>query len=347
MKNFFTEKRILIYIFLFALVLRLLMLNLHSVIETDGTYYVRMAENLFSSKGLIDIENQFQTSLTPFYPIMIGVFRFFTSNGELAARLVSILFGALLIFPIYFIGKRLFNKKTALISSLVISVYPALTYISTITYTDSLALFLLFTSVLIFIKFIENESIYNALLLGFMLSLTYLTRPEGFTYLLIAIFLIFIIKLKNLKEVFPKVLAIILIFFLIASPYLSFLKEQTGSFSLSSKGYVIYKFREYKPYTLEYEKNIFSLNQDKTDVRLNPYTVKGSLVAEIFPNFGAFLERYLSNFMTEIPLLVCTITRCLLTAKILVIGSGVVAIKTGPSPTIACHNSWSDRTFQI
>src|SRR3989338_5458016 len=133
MKNFLTEKRVLIYIFLLALVLRLLMLNLHSVIETDGTYYVRLAENLFSGSGFINIENQLQTSLSPFYPIMIGFFNLLFNNGELSARLVSILFGALLVFPIYFIGKRLFSKKTALIASLAIAVYPALTYISTIT----------------------------------------------------------------------------------------------------------------------------------------------------------------------------------------------------------------------
>ena len=300
MKSFFTEKRILIYIFLFALVLRLLMLNLHSVIETDGTYYVRMADNLFSGKGLVDIENQFQTSLTPFYPVMIGLFNLIINNGELSARLVSILFGALLIFPVYFIARRLFSKKTALITALVMSVYPALAYVSTITYTDSLFLFLLFTSILILIKFLEKESIYNALFLGFMLSLCYLTRPEGFTYLLIAIFLTFIIKFKNFKEILPKVLAIVLVFFLVASPYLAFLKEQTGSFSLSSKGYVIYKFREFKPYTLEYEKNIFSLNNDKTDVRLNPYTVKGSLVSEIFSDFYTFISRYTYNLITEL-----------------------------------------------
>lgn len=299
MKDFFTEKRILIYIFVFALILRLLMLNLHSVIETDGTYYVRMAENLFSGHGLVDIENQFQTSLAPFYPIMIGFFNLF-ADGELAARLVSILFGALLIFPVYFIARRLFSRKTALITALVVSVYPALAYISTITYTDSLFLFLLFTSILVFIKFLDNESIYNALLLGFTLSLTYLTRPEGFTYLLITIFLTFIIKSKNLKEILPKVFAIILVFFLVASPYLAFLKEQTGSFSLSSKGYVIYKFREFNPYTQEYEKNIFSLNQDKTDIRLNPYTVKGSLIVEILSNFSIFIERYVRNFIAEI-----------------------------------------------
>lgn len=294
----------LLWIFVLALLVRIFMLGMHDTIEIDGVYYATIGKNLVEGNGYIDIEGNVNTVFTPLYPILIGVSNLILNNLELSARIIAAIFGALLVFPVYLLAKRFYNKRTALISAIIISIYPALTYISTITYSDALYLFLVYNMAYFgYMALEENKTKFYALT-GLFIGLSYLTRPEAAAYAGILTLLIFFWSKNNMKSKIKNVMILLLVFLIIISPYLGFVYSQTESLSLSGKGYVIYKFREYVPFTQEYEKNIFSLNEAKDDITLNPYTTNGSLFNEIMNNLPVFLNRYFSGLFREIYLII-------------------------------------------
>ncbi len=291
-------------LFAVALVLRLSMLSLHQAVEIDGVYYISMGENFIHGNSLTDIEGNINTTFMPFYPILIGVLSFLIKNGELAARLISVIFGALLVFPVYALARKFYNEKIALISSIIAAFYPALSYISTVTYADSLYLFLITSAMYYGYLALHSDKIKYYVLAGILFSLSYLARPEGWVYIpLVAAYILWYNR-EHWKRAVKPVISLLIIALLIVIPYLTFVYMQTDSISLSSKGYVIYKFRSYEPFSQEYESNIFGLNKEKDDILLNPYKVKGSLVKEILANSQEFILRYFSSLFRELYLVI-------------------------------------------
>jgi len=113
-------------------------------------------------------------------------------------QFVPALFGALLIFPVYFIGEALFGKKAGLVAAFLVALIPI--HIGSghgSAYTlfdhDSLNLLLFFLSFLFLIKGIKNKdpvkSVLYALLSGVSIGALYMTWVEGqFLYVIIAIY---------------------------------------------------------------------------------------------------------------------------------------------------------------
>jgi len=295
-----TKKEIcwIILIVVIALLIRAMLFPLQQTVELDGAYYISLGVNLFE-KGLYrDLENNLNTNLTPGMPVAIGLVNLIVNNSVLSARLVSALFGSLIIIFVYLFTKRLFTRKEAYIAAFLTASYTILVYISTLTYNDSLYLFL-FLGGLYFgwLGLIKEKSLFYVLT-GVFFSIAYLTRPEGFLlpFILILYWLI-ILRRFNLKTVLNLVL-MLFIFLLISFPWLNFIHENTGKWQVTTKGGFTYLQREYKVFTDEYEKNLFSLNEDKTRIRLNPYnqTFETSVGKYILEDPGKFIKRYFVNF---------------------------------------------------
>lgn len=113
-------------------------------------------------------------------------------------QFISALFGALLIFPVYFIGKILFGKKAGLLAALLIALIPI--HISSghgsaygLFDHDSFNLFLYFLTFLFLIKSIKEKDIFRrvlyALLAGIPLAaLTMVWVEAQFLYTIIVVY---------------------------------------------------------------------------------------------------------------------------------------------------------------
>ena len=113
-------------------------------------------------------------------------------------QFIPALFGALIVFPVYFIGKELFNKKAAIIGALLIAIIPI--HLSSghgSAYTlfdhDSLNLLLFFFTFLFLIKSIREKNrvkqILYAILGGVSLAALSMTWVESqYLYVVIAIY---------------------------------------------------------------------------------------------------------------------------------------------------------------
>lgn len=130
----------------------------------------------------------FSKILTPFMPEVDAIGR--------SMQFIPALFGALLIFPVYFIGKNLFNKKAGLLAAFFIAIIPI--HIGSghgSAYSlfdhDSLNLLLFFLTFLFLILSLKEKDRYKSMLYAVMAGvplagLSMVWVEAGFLYVIIA-----------------------------------------------------------------------------------------------------------------------------------------------------------------
>lgn len=290
----------LVLIILIGLIIRLILLNSHDIIEIDGSNYMKIAENLVSGNGYLDLSGKTNIIFPPLYPLISGMLGFLINNFELAGRLVSLLSGLGLILIMYLISKKLYDKERGLICAALVSLYPALTFISGITYTESLYLFLIALGIYLgWLSLKDNKRWSVYFILGIIFGLAYLTRSEGLLFFLVIIFLNLIFKNPwkiKIKNILFSVLGLIII----CMPYWIFLYSQLGVFSLGvqstseflEEAYTVTQSSNIKEYELNYLAMDFSSDNYKG---LNQQNIFGY----VLNNPVKFFERYFSNLYKE------------------------------------------------
>ncbi len=118
----FTEKYSGLYVAVaICAVLKILMVLPNPDINPDGVLYIAAAK-CFE-------EGHFQEGLAlypmPLYPLLITVVHYMVPNWILSARMISIVSITLVMFPLYFLIKLLFNSKAAFWGILAYAVSPA------------------------------------------------------------------------------------------------------------------------------------------------------------------------------------------------------------------------------
>ena len=202
------------------------------IISIDGVFqYIPLAKSFVSGSFREGLEASGQQ---PLYSFLIALAYRWVPDFEMAGRLVASLFGVLLIFPVYFLGKRIFDQRTAFFSTLLLSLHPYVRRFSADVLKESCYLFFLATALWFSWRTIEKQKKYPYLLIPFLAVLAYLARPDGVEILLVVFFYTLFIKKFNasyrkLEVIFLLVLSSTFLFL----PYLMHLKEMTGEWTLS------------------------------------------------------------------------------------------------------------------
>ena len=217
--------RYLILILLLGLAARLVTILTASAIELDGISYVLIAEAL--ARGAFG--EAIKAVFSPFYPLFIAIGHVFVDDWELAGRIVSLVFGLLLIYVSYFLFKRLVGEKKALYGCFMLAVHPYLTRYSGQVLSESLAVFLFTITVFFFYRGWSEEKGLYVTLSGCFLGLTYLTRPEYVVYY--APFALLLLRRKRFFHTF----LLFLMFVFIALSYIAYLRVETGIWMMSGK----------------------------------------------------------------------------------------------------------------
>jgi 4-amino-4-deoxy-L-arabinose transferase-like glycosyltransferase len=226
------DGRILFGLFIFAFLIRIPLLIYPEVIHNDGTAYVYHARQILSGNWSVGRSH-------PLYPFLIALAHFFSPNDEIAGILVSVIFGALLVFPVFYIGKAIFDERVGGLSALFATVHPFLYMPSGSVLTESLFHFLIVTSVLFGWSAFDKGRVRDIILFGLFTSLSYLTRPEGIGFLLIFSVWVLLIHPTQERRRWTKrvvmILLAILSFLIFSFPYLLQLKKETGGWQISKK----------------------------------------------------------------------------------------------------------------
>lgn len=198
----------LLCIFAIAILARLFYQSLNTqFITPDGALYCDAARNLVETGNFtsnIIIYNE----AYPVYKILyklgfidhqfawFGLAVFFEFGGPTysVAKLAMVLFGSLLIFPVYGISHKLYSKKVGIIASTIVVFQPLELFFSSILFgTEMLAsLFTLSAIYLLILYFHDTENLRYAFLGGLFIYASLATRSEiGHILLLSIIFLPF------------------------------------------------------------------------------------------------------------------------------------------------------------
>ena len=214
-----------------ALFLRLWLLHLVPVIETDGVRYVEIARR-FQQTG-----SPFDSLFHPLYPLCIALFQVLVPDYELAGRLASSVFGAVLILPAYALTRALLGSRVAALTGVLLAIHPALLHGSIAVLSETTYTFWIVLGVWAGWHGLSSSRPGSLAAAGLCFGLAYLTRPEGFLYLVGLLLLTAWtgIRDKRLRILAPWGGAGLVGFLLLAGPYLIYLRNSLGYWTLSGK----------------------------------------------------------------------------------------------------------------
>ena len=215
-----------------ALAIRVLVAEFLPVIPPDGVVYVAVAKQ-FQATG-----SAFDPLFHPLYPLLIALAQPFVGDWEMSGRLVSAFFGALVILPAFALTRGIVGRQAALLSCVFIAVHPRLVQNSASVLCEATYTFLLVTGVLAARRGLVSGPRALIPLAGVCFGLSYLVRPEGLLYLvglvLIAFFML-VTGRERAGAVVPWLGGAVVIFTAIVAPYVWYLAEAWGHFTLSGK----------------------------------------------------------------------------------------------------------------
>jgi len=298
--------------FLAALILRELM---YVRLFPDSIDYLTFAQNILNGihhDGNITLARYRRP---PLYPHLVALFSLGTSSPAYlveVGRQISIFAGALLILPIYVLGRSMLGRTAGITAVILVAITPEFLYYSGAILTESLAILLVFTSmVILWVACSKKAGNFILFTLGFLLGLAFLSRHLVIGFL--AIVLVWIIfsqiiplrfkrnKSALIRKAGLQVLMVLTGFFLTVSPQVLYLHSETGRWALAIDPMSISakngaKAGEDERYTRAYEAGA-SLTPD---AELYVWEVKGSpgLLSTIANHPRQYMKAYIATILS-------------------------------------------------
>ena len=201
-----------------------------SKVLPDTYTYLRIGEEIFSGKII-------QTPLhMPGYGIWMFLFNFITQNNY-GVIIGDIVISCLTVYVIYLLSYEIFKKKEiSIISALIFALYPFSIFYSISALSETLFVFLLLLSILMFYR---NDFFYGSLLI--ILSIYIKPTSDIFAPFLILIFSLVIKKYSFKKSIFHLCIYYTLYILLLSPWWFHNWKKYDGFVRINlSAGYHLY-----------------------------------------------------------------------------------------------------------
>jgi 4-amino-4-deoxy-L-arabinose transferase-like glycosyltransferase len=238
----------------------------------DEPFYLWLGRNWLTGQGY-SFTGYSDVHHTPMYPLLSGLFYLLTRNlavgkvqgMELASDICYLLFGVLLVVPIYLLTKEMYGRRAAVVSAGLVAVYPAISTAPLFWGTLTEPPYYFFVYMGLFMVLLAMRPLHKAqdgvpserevspsfgrgwwafLLAGMFFGLAYLTRPEAVAYVAVAGAVILLVRLfekRLLKRATWVSLGIYLVgFLLFFLPYVYYVYRETGSWMVSEKAGVTF-----------------------------------------------------------------------------------------------------------
>lgn len=216
-----------IILFFISLAVRLYLTPYHLVLRKDAYAYLldglEMAKSNFSPR----------LEAPPGWPLFLSPFLYIFGRESIFqnminTRIISDIIGAINVFPLAYIGKKVLGKKS-LIILLVIFIFVSPLIMSSISaLSEPMFLFLLLMMVLFIMKSSDNQKyILVAALFG---GIAYYVRFNGILLLLIILFSFFLLRKQIPEFKYRYFIYILLVFFAVAAHFLYQRYINFGSF---------------------------------------------------------------------------------------------------------------------
>jgi 4-amino-4-deoxy-L-arabinose transferase-like glycosyltransferase len=224
-------------VFLLALALRLALLLVQDhIIQEEGAYYARLAENLAAGRGYTSLrENGLTLIYPPLFPAAIGLLTFVGLSAETAGRLVSVVCGSALVLPIFGIAASLYDRRVALVAAVLVAVHPLLVTLSVTVFSEPLYTVLMTGGVFFVLHGRRQGRLRSFAAAGALFGLSYLTRPEAILFPLIVTALLAVELRRQRRDALVRGGALLASFAVFALPYIAFISYQTGQLRVECK----------------------------------------------------------------------------------------------------------------
>ncbi len=121
----------------------------------DSINYITAGENLFNGDGFGSLAGETFAHF-PLYPLLIAGFMLFGLDAEQAARLIPILSFALLVFPVFYIGKAIGGIRTGYVACLICLVLTPMLWLATWALPDMTCILFSALATLFLVKFSQT-----------------------------------------------------------------------------------------------------------------------------------------------------------------------------------------------
>ncbi|MBN1779900.1 glycosyltransferase family 39 protein [bacterium] len=207
------------------------------MINFDEANYLRLAGHALDT-GWFAVAHPYWS---PFYPFMIRLAAGFGGDLESAARWVGVLCGTGMIPFVYLWANRLFGRPEARVAAVLMALYPPLASESVTVMPEALYILTGLGGWMLGWKAVTAKKWIFGLLAGMCWGLAYLTKPEGAGFLIaFGLYLLLFWAWRRGTRSFREAAVGFLIaaagFLAVASPYLIYLKHNTGHWTISTKG---------------------------------------------------------------------------------------------------------------
>jgi tetratricopeptide (TPR) repeat protein len=180
------ERWFLLSLFIFSLALRLFYLSeiRHNPFfehpRLDALYHDTWAQSI-ASGNIIGDEVFFRA---PLYPYLLGLVYAVFGHNYLISRVIQHLLGSLTVILLYFLARRLYSPKTAVIASLLAATYAIVIYFEGELLFDSLLLFLCVALFFLIYRRNHQPTFRSWFQIGLLFGIICITRPPFLPFLI-------------------------------------------------------------------------------------------------------------------------------------------------------------------
>jgi len=287
-----------------ALLLRLFLLRYRFAVSWDEPHYLQLAASFAAGKW----EAFFHPYWSPGLPLWMGLMNLLVSDVELAGRLTTIVFGSLIVVPIYFLARELAGEQVAFWAGIFAALHPSLAFAQTAPLAEPAYMLFGFLGLWLGWQALQKSRWLLAIAAGLSWGFSYLAKPEGTGFLIV--FVVFALG-RAVADFFsrrrvPSLLMMVCAgvgFLMTASPYLIYLHKQAGYWTLSAKGAANQQF-EATYFTKEEDDFFESLSPDNKTLPMDAIFHTGTFlqqaksleVPKVKISPGLLARKYATNF---------------------------------------------------
>lgn len=231
----------LLAICVFTGLLQVYIARYFGVIGTDGVFYLEMARSLVEGKGL-SVYGVPHTIYSPLLSFVIVPFFALGFSLDVAAHIPVILFALASIAGVYVVGRRIHSIEAGLLGALFLASNGMYLWSAAVSpssqYVSGFFSLIAFVCTLAIRAASSRKSIVLGILVGVSLGLSYLARPEYFFLIFPVIVCVafFVHQMHGWKRALTASVAIFTGFIFLASPYLLYLQQELGYWTISGRG---------------------------------------------------------------------------------------------------------------
>ena len=209
-------KNLIIFVMLTSFIIRILWITLTQTMPvSDFAIMYNSGKEVFSGNlsGLHGVNYFARFPHDTITVLYYSLFYNFNEDPIFLVKLFNVFFSTLSVFIMYCIVKQLFGYKSAIVSAIILSLFPPFVMYNSQMLSENMAMPFYLTSIYFFIKYIKNMSQHRWIIFsGLALSAANMFRMVGVIFLIA--YIMYLIVYKDIKSSLKPIPIVIIMFIL-------------------------------------------------------------------------------------------------------------------------------------